>query len=88
MRTSSFSAKFKKDINQAKKRGKNIEKLKDVMQLLINDEPLPSFLRDHALRGNWKPRRDIHIEPDWLLIYLLEDNHIHFDRTGSHSDLF
>ncbi|WP_442864464.1 type II toxin-antitoxin system mRNA interferase toxin, RelE/StbE family [Bartonella sp. A05] len=28
------------------------------------------------------------MEPDWLLIYKINDNQIRFERTGSHSDLF
>jgi mRNA interferase YafQ len=88
MRTVSYSAKFKKDVKQAKKRGKNIEKLKFIIQLLIDDVVLPNHLRDHALIGRWKPRRDLHIEPDWLLIYIVDDHHLHLDRTGTHSDLF
>lgn len=88
MRTVSYSGQFKRDIKQAKKRGKSMEKLTAVMQLLIDKQPLPAELKDHALLGNWKPRRDLHIEPDWLLIYQVSDEHVHFDRTGSHADLF
>lgn len=62
--------------------------LVDVMQLLIEGNPLPANLQDHVLKGNWKPFRDLHIQPDWLLIYTAEDEHVHFDRTGTHSDLF
>lgn len=49
---------------------------------------LPAQLKDHPLTGNWKPRRDLHIEPDWLLIYKIDNDTVHFGRTGSHSDLF
>lgn len=88
MRTVSYSGQFKRDVKLAKKRGKDMQKLTAVMQLLIDDLPLPPELKDHALQGNWKPRRDLHIEPDWLLIYLVDEEHVHFDRTGSHTDLF
>ena len=40
------------------------------------------------LSGNFKDRRDCHIEPDWLLIYKKEGSNIIFERTGTHSDLF
>ena len=45
---------------------------------------------DHKLVGNYINRRELHIEPDWLLIYKLipENNSIIFERTGTHSDLF
>ncbi|MDE1480100.1 type II toxin-antitoxin system YafQ family toxin [Xenorhabdus bovienii] len=88
MRSISYSGKFKKDLKLAKKRGKDIKKLTDAMQLLIDKKSLPAILNDHPLQGDWKPRRDLHIEPDWLLIYIVDDTHVHFDRTGSHSDLF
>jgi len=47
---------------------------------------IPIYTR--KLIGNWVGRRECHIESDWLLIYKLEDEHIIFERTGSHSDLF
>jgi len=47
-------------------------------------------LKDHALSGNWHGFRELHIEPDWLLIYKLicEEKVVIFTRTGTHSDLF
>lgn len=84
----SYSGQFKKDVKLAKKRGKDMNKLAAIMQLLIDGLPLPVALRDHALTGNWLPRHDLHIEPDWLLIYIADDEHVHFDRTGTHADLF
>lgn len=88
MRTISYSARFKRDWKLARKRGKDMNKIITLMQLLEEKQPLPAGLNDHALQGNWKPRRDLHIEPDWLLIYIVDDEHVHFDRTGTHSDLF
>jgi addiction module RelE/StbE family toxin len=32
--------------------------------------------------------RDAHIEPDWLLIYCIQEEAIRFERTGTHADLF
>ena len=63
-------------------------KLRHVLQLLIDAEPLPPRLRDHPLKGVWKSYRDLHIEPDWLLIYRIFGDELHLARTGSHSDLF
>lgn len=88
MRRIDYSGQFKRDVKLAKKRGKDMQLLIEIMQLLIDDQPLPTKSHDHALQGNWKPRRDLHIEPDWLLIYIVDDEHILFDRTGTHSDLF
>ncbi len=46
--------------------------------------------RDHTLVGNYAHRRECHIEPDWLLIYKLDEDkrEIIFERTGTHADLF
>jgi len=89
VRNPSFTKQFKKDLKRAKKRGKNSEKLKTVLSRLIDEETLAERYRDHALVGNYRGRRECHIEPDWLLIYKLEgDDEIVFERTGSHSDLF
>ncbi len=70
------------------KRGKDMVKLRRIMTLLIDDEPLPAQLRDHPLKGEWNGRRDLHIEPDWLLIYKADATMVLFERTGTHSDLF
>lgn len=63
-------------------------KLRQVLQLLVDAEPLPPRLRDHPLKGVWKSCRDLHIEPDWLLIYKADDATVIFERTGTHADLF
>ena len=88
MRKVSYSGQFKKDLKLAEKRGKDINKLQEIILLLVQGKRLPAQLKDHPLTGNWKPRRDLHIEPDWLLIYKIDNDTVHFDRTGSHSDLF
>ena len=82
--------KFKKEYKLALKRGKKIEKLHEVVKLLVKDLELPASLCDHELKGNWKNHRELHIEGDWLLIYQkIEDLLIlELTRTGSHSDLF
>lgn len=63
-------------------------KLRQVLQWLIDAASLPERLRDHPLRGNWKGWRDLHIEPDWLLIYQADATGVRFERTGTHADLF
>jgi len=70
------------------KRGKDKEKIKIVIDLLVREEQLPQSCRDHKLVGNYQGRRDCHIEPGWLLIYRPLEQEIIFERTGNHSDLF
>ena len=79
---------FKKDIKRAQKRGKDLAKLKAVIDLLLAEQPLPPKNRDHQLGGNWRGHRDCHIEPDWILIYKILYDELRLERTGTHSDLF
>lgn len=58
------------------------------MEQLVNEENIPQVYKDHTLAGKWIGCRELHIEPDWLLIYRVLDNIIRFERTGSHSELF
>jgi mRNA interferase YafQ len=82
--------KFDKELRRIAKRNKDLSKLQKVMKQLAAGEPLAPRHRDHVLIGNYAGRRECHIEPDWLLIYKLDEENaeIIFERTGSHSDLF
>jgi mRNA interferase YafQ len=64
VRTPVLGAQFRRDVKLAQKRGKDMSKLRDVLQLLIDGDTLPPRNRDHALSGEWKHCRDCHIEPD------------------------
>lgn len=85
-----FTTQFKKDIKLAKKQGKDIDKLFEVVEHLANGEALEDKYRDHDLSGNYKGCRECHIEPDWLLIYEIDNGVLilMLYRVGSHSDLF
>lgn len=88
MRITITAAQFRRDVRLANKRGKDMSKLREVILLLIQGEPLPLRYKDHPLTGDWRSFRDCHIEPDWLLIYKVEGEKLHLVRTGTHSDLF
>ena len=85
-----FSNRFKKDIKLAVKRGKDLEKLSAVVELLCEGKPLPKQYKDHPLAGDYSGFRDCHIEPDWVMIYRIEDSQLQLvlARTGTHADLF
>ncbi len=72
----------------AQRRGKDLEKLRELILLLVQGEPLPPRYKDHPLSGGWKHFRECHLEPDWLLIYKIEGDDLYLVRTGTHSDLF
>jgi mRNA interferase YafQ len=80
--------KFDRDVIKQVKRGKNIEKLIDVMTLITQEMPLAKRHRDHPLAGHWAGYRDCHVEPDWVLIYKIDGSEVLFARTGTHTDLF
>ena len=65
-----------------------MDKLKAVLSLLVEEKPLPASYRDHPLKGDWHGFRDLHIEPDWLLLYRVEGKELQLARTGTHADLF
>ncbi len=70
------------------KRGKNQKKLEEVLDFLIREKELPFKNRDHKLTGDYIGSRELHIEPDWLLIYRNSAAELILERTGTHSDLF
>ena len=82
------SSQFKRDVRRARARGKDLGKLRALLASLIEQECLPAQYRDHPLRGIWKGYREVHLEPDWLLIYRIKSDELHLVRTGTHSDLF
>jgi mRNA interferase YafQ len=88
MKKVSQTKQFARDIKRMKKRDKDLTKLQCIVRKLAQGETLPPRNKDHALVGSWKPSRDCHIEPDWLLIYTADNHSLRLERTGSHSDLF
>ncbi len=88
MKTTRRTSQFKRDVKRIKQRGKDLDKLKRVLETLVRGEKLAPKYRDHVLVGQYKGTRECHIEPDWLLIYELAEDEIVLIRTGSHSDLF
>lgn len=85
-----FTSRFKKDLKLAKKQRKNIDKLFEVIETIANGIALDAKYKDHALTGNYSSFRECHIEPDWLLIYKIQNDVLilTLSRIGSHSDLF
>ena len=61
-------------LKRSMKRGLKIELLEKVVEMLAMGEPLPEKNNDHALAGDWIGHRECHILPDWLLIYIIEND--------------
>jgi len=84
----SYTKQFEKDLKRIIKRGKDKNRIKQIILSLTNEEQLDREFRGHKLLSIFQGRRECHIESDWFLIYKLEPNRIIFERTGPHSDLF
>jgi mRNA interferase YafQ len=84
------TGKFKKEFALAEKSGKNMDKLIEVMDMIINEKPLPPERHNHPLHGKWEGAFDCHIQGDWVLIYEINPTtrEVTFHRTGTHSNLF
>ena len=87
-----YGKQFEKDLLRSEKRGLDISKLRDAVNILQAEKPLPPEYKDHKLVNSkkYKNARECHIEPDWLLIYRIETEIqvLELRRTGTHSDLF
>ena len=84
-----YSNQFKKDYKLIKKRGYNIDLLKQTIQLIAASLFLQN-IKSTILLEIINDFRECHIQPDWLLIYKVENNELTLtvSRTGTHSDLF
>jgi mRNA interferase YafQ len=80
--------RFEKNLQKMIKRGKDINKIQFVIELLCQQRKLPIKYREHSLVGNYQGFWECHIEPDWLLIYKIDGNELLLADTGTHSDLF
>jgi len=84
-----YTKPFRKQFKLLIKRGMEITKLTDVLDMIINETPLQPKHRSHPLHGKWEGSIDCHIQGDWVLIY--KPNYINrtvtFQATGTHSDL-
>ena len=85
-----LTRKFKKSLKLAKKRGLDLRLLDKAITMLQNDIPLEEKYCDHELKGKYQGFRECHIQPDWLLIYLKENDVLTLTLvdTGTHADLF
>ena len=85
-----YSTKFKKDFKTCVKRHYKMELLQQAIDILRIPDTLPPKNRDHNLSGNYSKYRECHIEPDWLLIYQINNGKLLLilSQTGTHADLF
>jgi len=82
------SNKFKKDLELKRKQNKDLSKIKEVLEIIRQGKIIKKKYKDHQLKGDMKDYRELHVEPDWLLVYKVDGDTLFLIRTGSHSELF
>lgn len=83
-----FTKQFKKDFPKIESRQKRLQKFNKIISSLSKGVSIESKFHDHKLKGEYNDFRECHIEPDFLLIYKIENDCLILVRCGSHSDLF
>ena len=88
--TVKFTSSYKKSYKLMKKRGMDLTLLDEVVDKLRQGITLDEKYKDHILKGEYAGFHECHIKPDWLLIYLIDNDVLTLTLvdTGSHSDLF
>ena len=84
-----YSSQFKKDAKRYRSQPQKMEKVIKFLQLLRDEIPIPISNRPHMLKGKYAGCMECHVEGDFLLIWIDEnENQIGVLRLGSHSELF
>lgn len=87
-----YTSRFKKEFKKILKQGKDEKLFLEVLNVIANGEELEEKYRNHKLINDktFKECYECHIQPDWLLVYKVQDNDLVLllFATGSHSDLF
>jgi mRNA interferase YafQ len=84
------STQFKKDFKKIRNDKQVVELFQNAVIILINGVSLPKEYKEHPLTGDKKGFTDIHLKPDLLILYKIdqEKNELHLVRIGSHSEIF
>lgn len=83
------TTQYKKDLKRYRHQPKLLSELKNLLDLLANELPIPDEYMAHPLVGNYKGCLECHIESDFLLIWIDDKRGIiELVRLGSHSELF
>ena len=83
------TTQYRKDLKKYKNQPKKLKALKEVLEMLSNEQPIPADYRPHMLIGQYKGCMECHIQGDFLLVwYDKEHDIIELVRLGSHSELF
>jgi len=83
---------FKKDIEKAKRSGKyskkDFETLKQIIEKLQLLEPIEKKYKRHPLKGNMKGYEALHIKPDWVLVFKIDNKCLNLVMIGKHTQVY
>ncbi len=83
------TTKYRKDLKRFAKNPKKMDALRDVLEMLRNEQPIPAEYKPHLLHGDYKGCMECHIQGDYLLVWFDPDTDIiELVRLGTHSELF
>ena len=87
-----FTSRFKKEFKKMLKQGKDENLFLEVLNVIENGGKLDEKYKNNKIVNDkvFNECYECHIQPDWLLVYKLQDNKLVLllFATGSHSDLF
>jgi len=83
---------FKKDVEKAKKSGKyskeDFEILKQIIEQLSNAKEIDKRYKRHSLKGDMKGYEVVHIKPDWILVFKIDDENLNLIMLGKHTQVY
>ncbi len=89
MKELQLTSQFKKDLKRYKHNKKTLDKLEEILKLIVADKEIPKENKPHLLSGNYRGYMECDVENDTLLIWWDKNEPvIKLIRFGSHSELF
>ena len=79
--TISYTKSFRKDCKVLHKRSWDVKKLDDMVNNLILTK------NSHMLKGQFKGKKECHLDFDWIVIFETAGDSLKLLRTGTHSEI-
>ena len=70
------TTQYRKDLKRYRSQPKKLDALKEVLEMLQNEQPIPAEYKPHMLLGQYKGCMECHIQGDFLLIWFDEERQI------------
>lgn len=83
------TTQYRKDLKRYKNQPKKLDALREVLEMLQREQPIPAEYKPHMLWGQYKGCMECHIQGNFLLVWFdPERDIIELVRLGTHSELF